>query len=67
MCGMVSLYVCVSETLMYPAKTAGPIDMPRPIGMRGGVGPQSDVLDGGLDPPGEGAILEWGRASYSKV
>ena len=25
------------------------------------VGPSNHVLDGGLDPPGEGAILGWGR------
>ena len=40
----------------YPAKTAGLIEMP--FGVWGGIGPSNHVLDGGPDPPKEGAI--WG-------
>jgi len=40
---------------MNPAKTAEPIEMP--FGMCALVGPCNHVLDGDLDPPGEGAIL----------
>ena len=36
-------------TTSYPAKTAGPIEMP--FGMWGGVGRSHHVLDGGPDPP----------------
>ena len=46
------LSVCVSVcdvTTRYPAKTAGPIEMP--FGMWGGVGHSNHVLDGGLDAP----------------
>jgi len=53
----VSLYVCLSlVTTMYCGKTAEPIEMP--FGMWGGVGHSHHVLDGGPDPPREGAI--WG-------
>jgi len=45
----VSVCVCVSVTFRYPAKTAGPIEMP--FGMWGGVDPSNHVLDGGPDPP----------------
>ena len=48
--------VCASETLMYPAKTAGPIEMT--FGVCGWVGPSNHVLDGGPDPLGEGQF--WG-------
>ena len=49
-------------TTRYPAKTAGPIEMP--FGVWGGVGDSHHVLDGGPDPPqrkgqfwgGEGAV-----------
>ena len=38
----------------YPAKTAGPIEMP--FRMWDGVGHSNHVLDGGLDPP-----MVWGN------
>jgi len=41
--------VCRSVTLVSPAKTAAPIEMPFGIGTR--VGPRNRVLDGGPDPP----------------
>ena len=40
-----------NETFRYPAKTAGPIEMP--FGMWGVVGHSHQVLDGGPDPPRE--------------
>ena len=46
----------------YPAKTAGPTEMP--FGMWSGMGPSSHVLDGGPDPPNFGVGKE---QSYSKV
>jgi len=54
-CVCVCLCVCVSVTFRYPAKTAGPIEMP--FGMWGGVDPSNHVLDGGPDPP-------WGRGTF---
>ena len=45
-----------NETIRYPAKTAGLIEMS--FGMWGGVGDSHHVLDGGTDPPPrEGEIL----------
>ena len=38
-----------NETIRYPAKTAGLIEMS--FGMWGGVGDSHHVLDGGTDPP----------------
>jgi len=58
-CESVRLSVRLLVTRMYCDKTAGPIEMP--FGMWGGVGHSHHVLDGGPDPPREGAILEWGR------
>jgi len=43
--------VCVYVILVSTAKTA------EPFGMSAYVGPCNYVLDGGPDPPGEGAIL----------
>ena len=40
---------------MSPAKTVEQIEMP--FGMWARMGPHNHVLDGGLDPPGEGTIL----------
>ena len=59
----------VSKTFMYPAKTAGPIEMP--FGMCSGMGPSNHVSDGGSAyPQGKEAILGWGRgrpiAKYRK-
>jgi len=52
--------VCLSVTRMYPAKKAEPIEMP--FDMWAQVGPSNHVLDGDSVPPGEGAVLEWGRS-----
>ena len=45
----------VSVTLVSPAKTVEPIQMP--FGLRTRVGPGNHVLDGGPHPPVEGPIL----------
>jgi len=50
---VVCLSVCLSATLVSPAKTAEPIEMPS--GLRTWLGPRDHVLDGGSDPPWEGA------------
>ena len=55
--------VCRSVTLVSPAKTAEPIEMP--FGLRTRVAPGNHVLDGGPDLPWEGAIL--GERGGSKV
>jgi len=44
-----SLSVGLSVTLVSPAKTAAPIEMPFGLGTR--VGPRNHVLDGGPDFP----------------
>ena len=49
---MVCLSVCLSVTLVSPAKTAEPIGMPS--GFRTWLGPRDRVLDGGSNPPWEG-------------
>jgi len=62
----VGLSVGRSVTLVSPAKTAAPIELP--FGMRTWVGPLNHVLDGGPDPPmGRGKFFcgEW--ASHCKV
>ena len=41
--------VCLSVTLVSPAKTAEPIEMSS--GLRTWLGPRDHVLDGGSDPP----------------
>jgi len=55
----VSRSLCQSVTLVSLAKTAEPIKMS--FGLRTRVGPGNHALDGGPDPPWEGAILtgEW--------
>jgi len=62
-----SSVVCQSVTLVIPAKTAAPIELPS--GLRTWVGPGNRVLDGAPDPPLEGAIFfgggEW--ASHCKA
>jgi len=45
----VSVTLSVIITGMYPAKTAGPIEML--FDVWGKVGPSNHVLDGGPDPP----------------
>jgi len=53
---MVCLLVCLSVTLVSPAKTAEPIQMP--FGLRTWVGPRDHVLDGDSDPPmGRGKFM----------
>ena len=53
---MVCPSVCLSVTLVSPAKTAEPIEMP--FGLRTWVIPRDHVLDGGSDPPmGRGKLL----------
>jgi len=49
------LSVCLSVTLVTPAKTAKPIEMP--FWLRTRVGAGNHVLDGNADPPWEWAIL----------
>ena len=44
--------LCRSVTLVIPAKTAEPIEMP--FGLRTRVGPRNHVLDCGPDPCGKG-------------
>jgi len=60
----VGLSVGLSVTLVSPAKTAEPIELP--IGMRTLVGPGNHVLDVGPVLPNEGALCG-GRASHCKV
>jgi len=53
------LSVCLSVTLVIPAKTAEPIEMPS--GLRTWLDPKDHVLDGGSDPPmGRGKF--WGES-----
>jgi len=49
----VGLSVCLSVTLVRPAKTAAPIELP--FGLRTWVGPGNHVLDGVQITPWEGA------------
>ena len=58
------LSVCLSMTLVSRAKTAALIEMP--LGLRTRVGPRNHVLDGGSDPPWEGAILRGKGAPHLK-
>ena len=66
-CYQLSSLVCRSVTLVSPAKTAGPIEMP--FGLRTRVGPWNHVLDGGPGPPtGRGNFEgEDPGAAHSKV
>jgi len=47
--------VGLSVTLVSPAKTAAPIELP--FGLRTWVGPGNHVLDGDPDPHGKGQFL----------
>ena len=58
-----SVGLCV--TLVSPAKTAEPIEMP--FGLWARIGPRNHVLDGGSDPHGKGVILRGKGASRCKV
>ena len=51
-CYRPSSVVCRSVTLVSPAKTAEPVEMP--FGLRARVDPGNHVLDGGPDPHGKG-------------
>jgi len=59
--------VGLSVTLMSPAETAGPIEMP--FGLRTQLGPSNHVLDGSPDPRmGRGTFERGGEgASHCKV
>jgi len=57
----VCLSVGMSVTLVSPARTVEPIEMP--FGLRTGVGPVNHILDGGTDLPWEGAILRVGKGT----
>jgi len=52
-----SSVVCRSVILVSPAKTAAPIELP--FRLRTWLGPGNHVLDGGPDPPWEGANFWW--------
>jgi len=54
----VGLSVCLSVTLVSPAKTAAPIELP--FGLKTWVGPGNHVLDGVQIPPWEGENF-WGK------
>jgi len=64
-CYQPSSVVCWSVTLVSPAKTAEPIEMP--FGLRTRVGPGNHVLDGGPDPPWNGQFWGGKAASHCKV
>jgi len=64
-CYQPSSVVCWSFTVVSPAKIAEPIEMP--LGSRTRVGPGNHVLDGGPDPPCEGAILKGEGASHCEA
>jgi len=53
--------VCLSVTVVSPAKTVEPIKMP--FGLWTQVCPRNRVLDGGRDPSCEGAIFEGERGA----
>jgi len=58
--------VCRSVTLVSPATTAAPIEMP--FGLRTRVGPGNHVLDGSPDSPmGRGKFEEGKGASHCKA
>jgi len=61
----VCLSICRSVTLVSPAKTAAPVEMP--FGLRTWVGPRNHVLDGGQMPHGKGRFFRGERASPCKV
>jgi len=63
--GMVCRSVCLSVTLVIPAKMAASIEMR--FGLRTWVGPGNHVLDGGPDPLMGRPILRWKGASHSKL
>jgi len=60
-----SSVVCRSVTIVSPAKTAEPIEIPFGVWTRLGLG--NHVLDGGPDSPWEGAILCGGDAVFCQM
>jgi len=64
-CYRPSSMVYRSVTVVSPAKTAEPIEMP--FGLRTWVGPGNHILDGGPDPPWEEAIVRGEGTSHCKV
>jgi len=64
-CYRPSSEVCRYVTLVSPAKTAEPIEMP--FGLRTLVGPGNHVLDGVQIPHEKGQFLGEKRESYCKV
>ena len=58
---VVCLLVCLSQSLVSPAKTAKPIEMP--FVMLSRVDPRKHVLDGVQFPTREGAVLKRGGES----
>ena len=56
-CFFLAWLVCLSVTIVSPAKRAEPVVMP--FGMWTWMGPRNHVLDVGPDPPCEGAVF-WG-------
>jgi len=62
---VVCLSVSLSVALLSPAKTAELIEMP--FGLRTLVDPGNHVLDGGPDPPWEGAIFLGGMERGSPL
>jgi len=61
----VGLSVCQSVTLVSPAKTAAPIELP--FGLRTWVGPGNHVLDGSRSPRGKGQIFGENGRPYVKL
>jgi len=57
----VGLSLCLSVTLVSPAKKAEAIDISFELRTR--VGPRNHVLDGGLDPSGKGQF--WGIGTHN--
>jgi len=57
--------VCRSVTVVGPAETAEPIEMP--FGSWARVGSRNHVLDGGPDPSWEGAIFTEKGAAHCEV
>jgi len=61
----VASFIGLSVTLVSPAKTAAPIELP--FGLRTWVSPGNHVLDEGPDPPWKGANFGGKWASHCKV
>jgi len=64
-CYRPSSVICLSVTLVSPAKTAETIEMP--FGLRTQVGPGNHALDGGPDLPKGRGNFEGEKASHCEV